>query len=117
MILNYPRLIDKLTIVDGINDEQLFQDLKHVGKDSSRHLGSVGKLIEQLDGETLRRVEVIDRLIDAEKMLVQQLEKGKLALSMYQEARRIAERNKVKVNVRDFLGRLIIYLIFQVHNL
>ena len=40
-------------------------------------------------------------------MLAQQLEKEKLALSMYQQAELIAIQNKAKVQVKDFLGRLI----------
>ena len=53
MILNYPRIIDKLVIVDKINDEQLNKDLEQVGKDSFRHSGAVGKLIGQLGGEAM----------------------------------------------------------------
>jgi rubrerythrin len=40
-------------------------------------------------------------------MLTHQLGKEKEALSLYQEAKRVAEKNKVKVQVRDFFGRLI----------
>jgi len=106
-ILNYPRLIDRIVTVDHIHDEQLNRDLEQVGKDSSRHLGSIGQLIVQLGGEPNWQIEVIDRLVDAENMLTHQLGKEKEALSLYQEAKRVVERNKVKVKVRDFFGRLI----------
>ena len=106
-ILNYPRLIDKLTTVDHINDEQLNKDLEHLGTESYHHHGWIGQLITQLGGKPDWTINVIDRLVDVDRMLVQQLEKEELALSLFQEARRIAERNKVKVQVRDFIGRLI----------
>ena len=106
-ILNYPRLIDRIVTVDHIHDEQLNRDLEQVGKDSSRHLGSIGQLIVQLGGEPNWQIEVIDRLVDAENMLTHQLGKEKEALSLYQEAKRVAEKNKVEVKVRDFFGRLI----------
>jgi bacterioferritin (cytochrome b1) len=106
-IINYPRIIDKLIAVDKINDEQLNKDLERLGKDSTRHLGSVGQLIVQLGGEPMWQIEVIDRLVDVDNLLDHQLKKEKVALSLCQEAKRVAERNKVKVKVRDFLGRLI----------
>ena len=107
MILNYPRLIDKLTIVDHINDEQLNKDLELLGKESYHHHGWIGQLITQLGGKPDWTINVIDRLVDVDRMLALQLEKENIALSLCQEAMRIAERNKVKVQVRDFLGRLI----------
>ena len=107
MILNYPRLIDRIVNIDKIHDEQLNTDLERVGKDSTRHLGSIGQLVVQLGGEPFWQLEVIDRLVDAEKMLEQQLVKEKAALSLYEQAKRAAEQNKVKIKVKDFLGRLI----------
>ncbi len=101
-IINYPRIIDKLIAVDKINDEQLNKDLERLGKDSTRHLGSVGQLIVQLGGEPMWQIEVIDRLVDVDNLLDHQLKKEKVALSLCQEAKRVAERNKVKVKVRDF---------------
>ncbi len=106
-IVNYPRLIDRIVTVDHIHDEQLNKDLEQVGKDSTRHLGWVGELILKLGGKPIWQIEVIDRLVDAENMLTHQLGKEKEALSLYQEAKRVVERNKVKVQVRDFFGRLI----------
>ncbi len=106
-IVNYPRLIDRIVTVDHIHDEQLNKDLEQVGKDSTRHLGWVGELILKFGGKPIWQIEVIDRLVDAKEMLAHQLEKEKEALSLYQEAKRVAEKNKVKVQVRDFFGRLI----------
>ena len=107
LILNYPRIIDKLVIVDNINDEQLNKDLERLGKESYQHLGWVNKLITELGGEPVWKINIIDRMVDVDKMLAQQLEKEKLAVSMYQEAKRVTERNRAKVEARDFLGRLI----------
>ena len=107
MILNYPRLIDKLTTVDHINDEQLNKDLERLGTESYHHHGWIGQLITQLGSKPDWTMDIVDRLVDVDKMLALQLEKEKTALSLCQEAMRIAERNKVKVQVRDFLGRLI----------
>jgi bacterioferritin (cytochrome b1) len=106
-ILNYPRIIDKLIIVDKINDEQLNKDLERLGRDSTRHLGSLGELIIQLGGKPFWVIDVVDRLVDVDNLLDHQLKKEKLALSLCQEAKREAEKNKVKVQVRDFFGRLI----------
>ena len=107
MILNYPRLIDKLVIVDHINDEQLNKDLERLGKESMNHAGWVGQLIAQLGDKPEWVIDVIDRMVDVDKMLALQLEKEKAALLLYKEARRVAEKNKFTVQVRDFLGRLI----------
>ena len=98
-ILNYPRIIDNLVIIK-IHDEQLIKDLEHVGKESTR-------LIVQLGGEPKWQIEVIDRMVDVDRMLVQQLGKEKLALSLCQQAKHLAEQNRAKVKVKDFFGRLI----------
>jgi len=102
-ILNYPRIIDNLVIIK-IHDEQLIKDLEHVGKESTQHLGSLGQLIVQLGGEPRWRIEVIDRMVDVDRMLVQQLDKEKLALSLCQQAKHLAEQNRVKVKVKDFFA-------------
>jgi len=107
LILNYPRIIDKLIMVDKINDAQLNKDLEQIGKDSFRHSGALGKLIGQLGGEALWRVDIIERLVDVETMLAQQLDKEKTALLLYQQAEHVAAQNKTKVHVKDFWGRLI----------
>ena len=105
-ILNYPRIIDNLVIIK-IHDEQLIKDLEYVGKESVWHFGWVGQLIVQLGGESQWGIEVIDRMVDVDRMLVQQLDKEKLALLLFQQAKHLAEQNRVKVKVKDFFGRLI----------
>ena len=106
-ILNYPRLIDIIRHYHEFQDEQLCKDLEKLGKDSSRHLGSVGELIVKLGGEPMWEIQVIGRVADVEKVLAQQLEREKLAKSMYQEAKLVAQRNKAKAKVREILGKFI----------
>jgi len=106
-ILNYPRIIDKLIIADKINDEQLNKDLERLGKESMKHTGWMGELITKLGGKPFWVIDVVDRLVDVDNLLDHQLKKEKLALSLCQEAKRVAEKNKVKVQVKDFFGRLI----------
>ena len=106
-ILNYPRIIDKLIIADKINDEQLNKDLERLGKESMKHAGWMGELITKLGGKPFWVIDIVDRLVDVDNLLDHQLKKEKLALSLCQEAKRVAEKNKVKVQVKDFFGRLI----------
>ena len=87
--------------------EQLNKDLERLGTESYHHHSWIGQLITQLGGKPDWTMDIVDRLVDVDRMLALQLEKEKTALSLYQEAMRIAERNKAKVQVRDFLGRLI----------
>jgi len=103
-IINYPRIIDKLVAMDEIHDEQVTRDLEYLGKSSVQHVGWVGQLILELGGKPAWRIDTIDRMVDVGSMLVQQLAKEKAAQSVYQEARRIAEKNQVKTKVRDVLG-------------
>ena len=105
MILNYPRIIDKIVAIDEIHDEQISSDLEYLGKSSVQHVGLIGQLILELGGEPAWRIDTIDRMVDVGSMLVQQLAKEKAAQSVYQEARRIAEKNQGKTKVRDFLGK------------
>jgi len=104
MLLNYPRIIDQLANIDKVSDKQLAIDLERLGKDSFRHAGIVGQLIAQLGGKPDWDITVIDRMIDIGSMLVEQLAKEKLAMSIYQDAKRIADKNQVKA--KGFLGRL-----------
>ena len=41
MILNYPRMIEKLENIDKIHDEQLNYDLQLLGRQSIRHFNEV----------------------------------------------------------------------------
>lgn len=105
LILNYPRILDQLINIDRVTDEQFTRDLERLGKESFRHSGMIGKLIVQLGGEPQWEIEVIDRMIDIGGMLVHQLEKEKLALSIYQQAKLVAQQNQAKA--KGFLGGLI----------
>ena len=103
-IVNYPRLIDQMVNIDEIPDKQLPEDLERLGKASFRHAGEVIQLIGRLGGEPDWRVEPIDRIVDMGSMLAQQLKKEKLAQSIYQKAKHVAEQSQVKSG--GFLGRL-----------
>jgi len=46
-------------------------------------------------------------MVDVNNLLAQQLDKEKLVLSLFQQAKHLAEQNRVKVKVKDFFGRLI----------
>jgi len=105
LILNYPRILDQLTNIDRVSDEQFTRDLERLGKESFRHSGMVGKLIVQLGGEPQWEIEVIDRMIDVGNMLALQLEKEKSALSIYQQAKLVAQQNQARA--KGFLGGLI----------
>ncbi|MFC1911701.1 ferritin-like domain-containing protein [Chloroflexota bacterium] len=106
IILNYPRMIDKISEVDKINDEILNRDIEIVGKDSFRHSGLVGQIVTALGGEPVYGVEVVARLVDVDAMLKEQLEREKTAKTMYQEAKRLAEKNVVKAKVGGFWNML-----------
>lgn len=97
MILNYPRLVDQLINCDNIDDEQLIRDLKRLGEDSVRHADRVIGMISLLGGEPNWRCECCERRVDISMIMSQQLEKEKIAHSLYEEAARVAEQNQVKV--------------------
>ena len=106
-ILSYPRIIDRLTNYDNIQDGKIIQDLDRLGKESLRHFNEAIKIIERLGGEPLWKLDTIERLDDVEKLLALQLKKEEAALSFYKEARLVASRNKETVKGQDFFGRLI----------
>ena len=56
-------------------------------------------MIEHLGGKTLWRVNVIERMIDVDRLFVQQLQREKASQTMYQEAKRIAQDNPVRSTV------------------
>ena len=106
-ILNYPRLIDKLVNIDKIHDEQLNKDLEYVGKASVQHFGSLSRLIELLGGETKWVLGTIERLVDVGECMTRQLEKEKEMRSLYEEAKQLVEKNKVKVKGPGFFSKLV----------
>ena len=104
IIFNYPKVIDKLVNLDKIKDEKIIQNIEEIGKESLHHFTVVDTWIHKLGGETIWHIDAVDPSMDFEGLLRQQLEREKWAISWYQEAKRIAEQNKVKI--RDFFGRV-----------
>jgi len=107
MILNYPRIIENLVNITNIHDEQLNKDLEYVGKASVQHFGNLSKVIELLGGETVWTLGTVERLIDVQKTLGQQLAKEKAAIALYKKAIQLVEKNKVKLKGKGFLDRLL----------
>ena len=105
MILNYPRILDQITNIDKSQSEEFTVNVERLGKDSFRHATVVAKLIEDLGGKPDFETVVIDRMIDIHSMLVEQLGKEKLVMSIYQDAKRIARTNQVQA--KGFFGRLL----------
>ncbi len=95
-IFNYPRLIDQLVNIERITQERVAEKLELLGKESIQHAGWIMRLIENLGGESQLPVEVIDRMTDIPGLLLKQLDKEKLVLSLFQQAKRVAEQNQVE---------------------
>jgi len=106
VILNYPRIIDQLVEIDKATDKYLIYNLERLGKDSFRHSAVVSKLIEELGGKVMWEMVVIDRMIDISSMLAEQLEKEKLAMATYEDAKHIAQKNQVES--RGFWGKMFL---------
>jgi bacterioferritin (cytochrome b1) len=104
MIMNYPRLMDQIININESKSQDFILNVEHLGKDSFRHATEVAKMIENLGGEPQWEMVVIDRMIDIESMLVEQLGKEKLAMSFYKEARLIAQNNQEKA--KGYFNRL-----------
>ncbi|MFC1940785.1 ferritin-like domain-containing protein [Chloroflexota bacterium] len=105
MILNYPRIIEKVTIIDKNPDKDFTSNMERLGKDSFRHSSVVTRLIEDLGGKPSWEAIVIDRMIDVHSMMVEQLAKEKLAMSIYKEAKMIARKHAAKD--KGFLSKLL----------
>ncbi|MFC1940786.1 ferritin-like domain-containing protein [Chloroflexota bacterium] len=106
VILNYPRIIDQLVNIDKATDKNLINNLERLGKDSFRHSAVVSKLIEELGGKVEWEMAAIDRLIDISSMLSEQLEKERVAMSIYEDAKHIAQKNQAKS--RGFWGKMFL---------
>ena len=96
IILNYPRIMDQIKNIDKSQSAEFTNNVERLGKDSFRHATIVAKLIEELGGKPEFEMVVIDRMIDIYSMLVEQLAKEKLVMSIYQDAKRIAHTNQLK---------------------
>ena len=105
MILNYPRILDQITNIGKSQPQEFIENIERLGKDSFRHSTVVMTLIEDLGGKPDFSGIVIDRMIDVSSMLVEQLGKEKLAMSMYKEAKLVPQNNQVRS--RGFLGKLL----------
>ena len=95
-IVNYPRLIDQLANIDGIPRESIPQSFEKLGKVSAKHFGLLWELIKKLGGEQQLRVGAIEKIVDSTTFLALQAERAKLALSLLQQAKTIAEHSQVK---------------------
>ena len=95
-IVNYPRFIDHLVNIERIPSESIPPSLAHLGKDSVRHLGETIKLIEKLGGKPQWEIVVVARMPDPRYDLSKQMEKEKLSLSLWQQAKSVAEQSQVK---------------------
>ncbi len=96
-IINYPRIIDQIVAIEEVPDQQIVTDLETLGKDSTEHLGIAGQLITRLGGKPLWRVNVIERIVDVDKLIEQQVAREKEAMPLYIEARRLAQNNPVRL--------------------
>ncbi len=82
-IFNYPRLIDQLVNIEPITQENVAKKLELLGKESVQHAHWIMRLIENLGGEPQLPVEVIERMTDIPSLLLKQLDKEKLAQSLF----------------------------------
>ncbi len=105
LILNYPRILDQIVNISRSQSEEFANSVERLGKDSFRHATVVTKLIEELGGKPDFEVVVIDRMIDIKSMLIEQLEKEKLVMLIYQDAKHIAQKNQARAN--GFFGKLL----------
>jgi len=105
MILNYPRIMDQIVNIDQSQSEEFANNVERLGKDSFRHATIVAKLIEELGSQPAWEMVVIDRMIDIRSMLVEQLGKEKLAMSVYLDAKHIAQTNQTKA--KGFFSKLM----------
>lgn len=97
LILNSPRILDKIVSIDEIHDEQLNKDMERLSTASLRHFNQVVELIKKLGGEPNWNFEVVERLTDVEKLLEQQVAKEKAAISLYEKAKQVAKQNTTTV--------------------
>ncbi|MBA7706119.1 hypothetical protein ES703_114965 [subsurface metagenome] len=105
MVMNYPRIIDQIKNIDKSQSEEFINTCERLGKDSFRHATIVTKLTEDLGGKPNFEMLVIERMIDVQKALIEQLEKEKSVMSIYQDAKRAAQANQAKA--KGFFGKIL----------
>lgn len=107
MILNYPRLIDRLVNYQKIEDEALIKGLEQLGRDSLRHFGVTDSLMARMGYESAWEISAFPRLADILEILEKQLGKERAVRDMYRDAQRIAANNKAKVRGKEFFGKYV----------
>ena len=65
-IANYPRSIDQMVTIEGVEDQQLADDLERLGHESGLHLHTCVQLITRLGGTSIWQVQPRERVIDLE---------------------------------------------------
>jgi hypothetical protein len=95
-IVNYPRTIDQIVTIEGVEDQQLIDDLERLGNESGYHLNACIQLITRLGGTSMWQIQPRDRTIDLEARGEDQIAGERLANRLYSEAAKIAEDNPVK---------------------
>jgi len=85
-----------LVNIEPITQERVAKKLEFLGKESIQHASWIMRLIEDFGGESQLPIEVIDRIVDVPSLLLKQLEREKLAQSLFQQAKRAAEQSQVE---------------------
>ncbi len=80
-------IIDQLVNIEPITQERIATKLELLGKESVQHAHWIMQLIEGLGGEPQLPFEVLDRMTDIPSLLLKQLDKEKLAQSLFQQAK------------------------------
>lgn len=111
-IINYPRIIDQLVNIDKMPDpdNKLRQSLETLGKRSVEHFHWTAGLIEALGGETQWQIATIDRIVDVHALLLAQLENEKASVSLFEQAKNVAEHGQdggVLTKMKAVLGNVI----------
>jgi len=82
--------------IEPITQERVAKKLELLGKESIQHASWIMRLIEDFGDEPQLPIEVIDRIVDVPSPLLKQLEREKLAQSLFQQAKRVAEQSQVE---------------------
>ncbi|MFQ5827059.1 MAG: ferritin-like domain-containing protein [Dehalococcoidia bacterium] len=111
-IINYPRIIDQLLNIDKTPDpnSKLRQSLEALGKSSAEHFHWTAGLIEALGGEPQWQTATIDRIVDVPALLLAQLENAKASVSLFEQAKNVAEHSQdegVLTKAKAALGNVV----------
>jgi len=97
MILNYPRIIDRIVNFEKLKNGKLIKDIDQLGKESLGHFGIIDGMIKSLGAETVWPPSTLPKLVSVTNVLEEQLEKEKTVRDLYTEARKTAMANKATV--------------------